>query len=185
MKRFLCVLILTMILTGCGEEKELERGIALRNRLLQSSGCSFDTKITADYGDKLYTFTVRCTGDNSGGVAFEIIEPESICGITGNIDADSGKFTFDKTVLTFPLLADGLITPAGGPWLFLHALRSGYINGCETQKDGMCLVVHDSYKQTPIEVNIVCDASDLPRYGEIFWDSRRIITLEITEFVFL
>ena len=106
MKKLSVLLIVLLFLGGCsGKQEELERAMTLRAKLLASE-CSFDAKITADYGDKLYVFAMTCQGDSRGNLTFTVTEPESIAGITGNISSGEGKLTFDDTVLQFPLLAD-------------------------------------------------------------------------------
>ena len=65
MKKAVGLLLLVFLLSGCsGASKEIERGMALRSRLLKASTCSFDTQITADYGDKTYQFSMACQGDD-------------------------------------------------------------------------------------------------------------------------
>ena len=67
MNRIATILALIIFLTGCGvNHAELDRAMELRAKLLAASGCSFDTLITADFGDKTYTFAVECQSDGQG-----------------------------------------------------------------------------------------------------------------------
>ena len=126
-KKLAVLLIVLLFLGGCsGKQEELERAMTLRAKLLASE-CSFDAKITADYGDKLYAFAMTCQGDSRGNLTFTVTEPESIAGITGIISQDGGRLTFDDTALYFDLLTDDQLSPVSAPWIFLKALRGGYI----------------------------------------------------------
>lgn len=157
----------------------------LRNAMLQSSGCTFDTVVTADYGDEVYSFTIHCQTDQTGALTFTVTEPESITGITGTVDEIGGKLTFDDRALAFPTLADGQITPVSAPWLLIHSMRSGYIKACEDKNDGTHIVIDDSYRQGTVQIELYCDSSNIPIRGEIIWDGRRIVTMDVTNFTFL
>ena len=70
--------LLLLFFTGCsGASREIERGMALRAKLLKASSCSFDTQITADYGDKTYQFSMACQGDAQGNLTFTVTAPAS------------------------------------------------------------------------------------------------------------
>ena len=67
--------ILVSLLLGCdGESRDLNRAMELRAELLAHS-CCFDTEVTADYGDKLHTFTLSCQGDTFGNLGFTVKKP--------------------------------------------------------------------------------------------------------------
>jgi len=183
MKRACAALLCLFILTGCSATpKEVERGMALRRELLSAQGCSFDAAITADYGDKLHTFTMSCRGDNQGNLTFAVTEPETIAGITGEISDEGGKLTFDDTALHFELMADEQVTPVSAPWILLKTLRSGYLtSACE--EDGLLrLTIDDSYEDDALRLDIWLNGEDKPLRAEILYDERRILSLEVTNF---
>ena len=181
----MCFVLLLLFLSGCGKNSGLDDGMRLRNKLLQSNGCSFDTNITADYGEKLYTFSLHCQTDASGRLTFSVTEPATIAGITGVVDETGGKLTFDEKALAFPTIADGLITPVGAPWLLVHGMTGGYLRACEKKEDGCHLVIDDSHRQSTVQIELYCDKSNKPVRGEIIWEGRRIITMDVTNFTFL
>ena len=182
MKRLLCVILIVVSLLGCSNNTGMDKALQLRSRLLQSTGCTFQVEITADYGQRQYVFSEKCESDENNSLNFQVLEPETICGITGVVDDSGGKLTFDNEVLAFPLLADGLLTPVSAPWILLHSLRSGYINACEDSSDKIRIIIHDTYQEIPLEVHAYCDSDCSPYFAEIFWDGRRIITLAIENF---
>lgn len=184
MKKVLAALFCVLILTGCtGKRGEIDRAMGLRAKLLGSLGYSFDVTVTADYGDKLHTFGMSCTGDNDGNIHFTVTEPETIAGITGSISAEGGKLTFDDTALSFELLADGQVTPVSGPWILMKTLLGGYLTDCAVEDELLHLDIDDSYEDDALHLDIWLDQNDLPVQAEINYDGRRIVTMEVANFV--
>ena len=170
MKRCLLLLLIMVMFSGCSKSEDgVSRAIALRNHLLQSTGCSFDAVITADYGEKIYTFSTKNTVNGNGDLRFEVINPDTIKGITGEISEDSGKLTFDDKVLLFELLADEQVTPVSAPWIFMKTLRSGYIHGCEITEDGLHIQFDDSYEDDTLQMEIWTNQDYIPILGEILF----------------
>ena len=97
---------------------------------LLAQAVSFDAEITADYGDKTYTFAMHCESDTKGDMTFTVTAPESIAGISGTISASGGKLTFSDTALAFDLMADDQLSPVSAPWILMKTLRSGYLTSC-------------------------------------------------------
>lgn len=182
MKKWAISLFLLLFLTGCSGSTELERGMALRSTLLQASG-SFDAKITADYGDKCHIFSVSCTFDNQGNIGFTVKDPEEISGITGNIHSDGGELTFDDTVLYFPLLSDGQLSPVSAPWIFLKALRSGYLTSAGMEDSFLRLSIDDRYEEDALHLDIWLDELDVPVRAEILYGNRRILSVDVSNFL--
>lgn len=182
MKKLSVLLIVLLFLGGCsGKQEELERAMTLRAKLLASE-CSFDAKITADYGDKLYVFVMACQGDSRGNLTFTVTEPESIAGITGVISQDGGKLTFDDMALAFPLMADDQLTPVSAPWIFLKTLRGGYLTSANTEEELLHLTIDDSYEEDALQLDIWIDGQNLPVQSDILYDGRRILTVQVSNF---
>lgn len=184
MKKVGVLVVLLLFLTGCSDvSSEIERGMALRAKLLQASSCTFDADITADYGDKIYTFSMSCQGDPKGNVTFAVTAPETISGITGTIDQEGGKLTFDDTALQFDLLTDDQVTPVSAPWILLKTLRSGYLTSACVEDDKLRLTIDDSYEDDALQLDIWLNGDDLPERAEILYDGRRILSLDVKNFV--
>lgn len=185
MKRVVCVFLMLLTLTGCsGETGEMNRCMALRERLLVN-GCSFTGKVTADFGDKVFSFSMQCTTDDRGTLRFTVITPEEISGIGGTIQAGKGKLAYEDTVLAFPILAEGELTPVSAPWLLISSLRGGYLASCGTDEDGLRVTVHDSYEEDALTLDVWLDEEAYPIYTEIFWHGRRVLSMEIKDFRFV
>ena len=185
MNRIISVLLVVILLCGCdSNENCMLRGMDLREKLLGQS-CSFVAQVTADYGDRTYTFRVGCTADSNGDVSFIVIAPESISGIGGTIKADSGFLTFEDAVLAFPLLADGEVSPVSAPWLIIKSLRSGYLSSAGLDGELLQLILNDSYESDALQVDVWLNEDDLPKQADILWQGRRVLSVEIEDFAFV
>ncbi len=183
MKRLAAIVLLMVLLCGCaGHDGQMDRVLALRARLLQSNGCSFDAVITADYGEQVHKFTLACVADEKGTVSFTVNAPENIAGITGRIDSDGGKLTFDDQLLAFPLLADGQLSPVSSPWVLIKTLRGGYINACGNDGDYLLATVDDSYADDALQLDIWINGENTPVRAEILWQGRRFLSMEVKNF---
>lgn len=186
MKKWALCLLLLAGLCGCSaESKELERGLALRTNLLKASGFSFDTEITADYGDKLHQFAMSCQSDHEGNVTFTVTAPETIAGITGRITEEGGLLTFEDVALHFELLTDEQLSPVSASWILVKTLRSGYLRSVGQEEAVLRLTMDDSYADDALMVDIWLDEQDLPQRAEILYDGRRILTLQVKNPVLL
>ena len=155
MKRILSVCLVLLFLSGCDNSDNMTEVLRFRESILQAEGCTFQVEIAADYGTDIYRFSVDCTADREGNIVFTVTAPESISGISGRIFASGGQLTFDDTVLGFPLLADGELSPVCAPWIFLNTLRSGYLTSCGAIIDGIRLTVNDSYEEDALQLDIL------------------------------
>lgn len=183
MKRFAAAVICVILLLGCGKiHNGMDGAISFRQRLVSSEQCRFDCMITADYGSQIYTFSMECSFDNSGTMTFCVQQPESIQGISGKIEAGNGLLTFDDQALSFPLLADGYLSPVSAPWFFVKALRGGYIHSCTLTEEGYQLTLNDSYEERPLQLTIWTDEDYSPNSCEFLWDGRRILSLVVRNF---
>lgn len=179
----MCVLLL--FLCGCSQSENcLNKGLELRSKLLQTA-CSFEARITADYGETVHQFTLQCTAHTDRSVSFTVIQPESISGITGTLSELAGELTFDGAALAFPLLADGELSPVSSPWIFINTLRSGYIRSGGMDGGEIRLTIDDSYEEDALQLDIWLDGQELPKYVQILWQGRSILSMDVCNFTFV
>lgn len=182
MKKIVCVLLMLMMLCGCAQQqKELDRGIALRSQWLTKT-ISFDAQITADYGNVSYTFSMACEADPSGNLSFTVTKPETLSGISGNLSENGGKLTFDGAALGFELMADDQITPVSAPWVLVKSLRSGYLSSVCNEGELLRLSIDDSYEEDALHLEIWLNRDDQVQNAEIYWQGRRLLTLSVSNF---
>lgn len=160
----------------------MDQAIALRQKLLGASQCSFGADITADYGDKLCTFSMDCTADTDGTLHFTVTEPETLAGISGEMRQGEGKLVFADTGLAFPLMADGTLSPVSGPWVFLNTLRSGYLRSAGADGDFLQLTIDDSFRDDALQLDIWVTEEGAPVRAEILLGGSRILSLTVRNF---
>ena len=67
------ILCVSVLLCGCkASNKTIDQAILFRNKILDSNGCNFRATINADYGDKIYIFSMECAADKEGNLSFSI-----------------------------------------------------------------------------------------------------------------
>lgn len=186
MKRILAAVFSLILLVGCaGKGNAVEPGLRLREKMRNSKGCAFEAIVTADYGDMTYTFHMECQSDTVGNLTFCVKEPSSIQGITGTVSKDGGNLTFDDQVLAFQTVADGQITPVTAPWLFIQTLRGGYLRACENKKNGVHLIIDDSYAEDALQLDAYLSSEDIPERGDFLWRGKRILSIDVINFTYL
>ena len=182
MKRAGMVLLLALALSGCAKENhQMNRALALRSRVLAASRICFQSAVTADYGDRIQSFSMDCAGSGQAELAFSMTAPEYIAGIAGTISHDRGSFRFaDKTVY-YGLLTDDQLSPVSAPWIFLKALAGGYIRCVGPEGELLRLTLEDTYRDSQLQVDIWLE-EETPVRGDILCDGKRILSLEVEDF---
>ena len=186
MKALGSLMVVMILLSGCTSGSEgLEGAMAFRDRLLDASGCRFVVNITADYGTEVDDFRMEVHSDADGNVAFEVIEPEPISGITGTVTRSGGALTFDDTILGFPMLAEGRLAPISAPWVLLKALRSGYISSVGKEGEQWRLTVLDSYEEDALVIDVWFENDWRPIHSEILFKGEKILTMALSDLRFV
>lgn len=186
MRKCAVCILLFLLLSGCSQQPdELETGMELRSKLLQASKCSFVADITADYGDKVHSFSMDCIVDSQGDLTFTVIKPDTISGISGTVNGKGGDFTFDEKVLHFELMAEDTLSPISAPWILMKTLRSGYIASACTENSMIRLSVDDSFDEDPLRLDIWLNAWNTPERADILHDGRRILSVSVADFEIL
>ena len=146
-------LMMTLLLSGCGGgegQQALNAALTIRSEFLALSAFSTQAELTADYGQRIYTYTLDISADTEETV-LTVREPELVSGITARIRDDSGFLEYDDLCLeTGPLTADGL-TPLSAIPAMLDAVRGAYILSCGFGDDGTLRVDYGDPDTVPGE----------------------------------
>ena len=121
-------LLLLCLLCGCtGADSNNDLTLELRSDFLSREGCSGVMELTADYGQRVYAYTVEFDGTVKDGMSLVITAPEEVAGITANIREGQTYLEYDGVRLeTGPVNEEGL-SPLDALPTFLTAMESGYI----------------------------------------------------------
>lgn len=188
-KLLLCVLMTTLLLTGCGKagvSEAEELALTIRGEYLAMDGCAARAAITADYGQRVYRYemAVAVSGEET---VLTLSAPETVAGLSARLDGEESLLEFDGvSVETGPLDGNGL-TPVSAVPALLEAAKSGYITACALEEDGTVLRVDcgdpAGSPGTGTETALWFDAAThaLTR-GEISSDGFRVILCEFSDF---
>ena len=180
------MLLLCLLLCGCTKtEGAMDKGLCLRSDVLSASGCRFDATVTADYGNQTYTFAMGCEFDAHGNLSFAVQSPQTIAGISGSIGAEGGALRFDDIALSFPLLADEQLSPVSAPWVFMKTLRSGFITSAGEDGGLVRLIIDKTYEEKTVTAHVWLGEKSVPVQADLYWEGRRILTVEVNNFQIL
>ncbi len=138
MKRFAPMMILLLTLAACGRGAASEDALALeaRTQYLEMSTCGGEVLLTADYGDRMYEYTVSFTWQQGGEMALEITAPQELQGVKARIAPGETYLEYDGASLeTGPLDTMGL-SPMAGAFETLKELQGGYIASACSERLG-------------------------------------------------
>ena len=186
MRRIFCFcLLLCLCLVGCGDgsaDRSMQQAVDFRTALMSAGGCVFQAEVSADFGEKLYEFTLQCDYTPDDTATLTVTAPEMIAGIEATVSADGAKVTFDGTELDFGRLANGRVAPMALPWLLGRAWSSEYISSAG--KDGETTVVTClmGYGDEEITVDTWLDKKSVPIRCDVSCDGMRCLAVTISDF---
>ena len=172
--------MLLCLLTACGgkETNALQAPLDFRAELLAKNGCSFTAQITADCGERVWQYAIRCKASPDGTAELEILAPDSIAGITAEITGADGKLRFDGAYVDFGLLADGELSPIAAPQTLFSCWTEQYI----ASSGGGCVSYELGSGAKRLEMICRFDEDNLPVRAEIYQQGTQLMALEISDF---
>ena len=183
MKKYAVWLLLLPLLMGCsGTSKDLDAGINLRSKILQAAQCILTLDITAEYNGRICGFTMDCTADRNGDLAFTVVEPDTISGISGKLTGEEGQICFDNMTLQFPLAAENLPSPICAPWILINSLRCGFLSSSCVEEGKTRLSIDSRFSGDSLKLDVWLDEANLPAHADILSDGCRILSMDVTKF---
>ena len=180
MKRLLPILLI--FLMGCsGPDPAMEAAMDLRSRCLSEITVTFSAEVRADYITRIEEFELECASEPDGTLSFRVLEPEDIADIQGTVRGSEGTVEFNETVLAFPLMADGRLSPLSGPWVVMKAIRSGCILAAGREGELIHVTIDDSYEENALTVDLWLE-DGRPEEAEIAWEGRRVLSMTFDDF---
>ncbi len=148
MRRVLCALMMTLILlTGCGRGGQEtgcsaeELALRIRADYLAMTACNASVDVTADYGQRVYEYSMDLAWEKNGETRLTITAPENIAGITARIQDGKSFLEYDTVSLETGALSGTGLSPIEVVPAALNYIMSGYIGECdfETEDDRVLL----------------------------------------------
>lgn len=184
-KTGICIALCLSLLCACsGGQKEdaLQTAMDFRAALLNAASYSFKAEVTADYGERVYEFSMDCVC--SGGTTnITVTKPDTISGITAQVTNASGEVTFDGTALDFGTLADGNIVPLAVPAVAADSWTSAYIASAGKEKDALRVHYERGYDDAQLLVDTWFSLkNNLPIYAEVCYNDSCILQMRLSDF---
>ena len=179
----------TLLLTGCTGGGSSTKGKleAAQSVYRTMSGCTAQAEITADYGQRVYGYTVDLTVKGGSGV-MTVKEPENLAGTVLTWSDGETQLAFDGTELDTGTLSDSGLSPADAMPTILTACQGGEIVDCcmEEQEGGQ--VLHgtldlDGDQGGQIQCWFQPDSYGLLR-AELSQDGVTVVTMQFSDFSF-
>ena len=193
-KALSCVLMMTLLLTGCGaggsgEESPENLASRIRMEYLALSGWSAQLQVTADYGERVYEFGLDAVWRKDGETVLTITSPELVAGITARVRDGEGYLEYDGASLsTGPLTGEGMSPLEVIPFV-MEELTGGYMARASYVEEGerrlLTVLCRDPEGEegTGAECTLWFDpeSHDLLR-AELSWDGVTVLRAEVNAF---
>lgn len=181
-RKCLALLLLLFCLTGCDSEESVENNaLKFRTKMMQVQQCRITANITADYGNKVYKFSVDSEITPEGTV-LKILAPEEIAGISAVISDDGTRLEYEGISLEFGEMANGNIMPVASAQMLYECWTSAYISAVGKDGDLERVTYLRGYEDNQLTVDTWFDSQGIPVYGEVLYNNRRCLSVEIETF---
>ena len=192
MKR-LCAPMMTLCLLlaacggGSGGRGDEELALDIRAEYLGMAACAATAEITADYGQRVYGYTVDLTVKGGSGV-MTVKEPENLAGTVLTWSDGETRLAFDGAELDTGALSDSGLSPADAMPTILTACQGGEIVDCCMEEQAGAQVLHgtldlDGDQGGQIQCWFQPDSYGLLR-AELSQDGVTVVTMQFSDFSF-
>lgn len=197
-KIWLCVLLTALLLCGCtaGGDTQTETKTTpdtlfqeIRTEYQALSGVNGTAQVTADYGQRIYDFTLDFTWQREGETVLTVTSPAELSGLTAVVGPEESYLEFQGMSLgTGDLTGEGL-TPLEYLPMMMEEITGGYVAECffetvgETQTLRILCRDPEVKAGEGLEINLWFNCSDhtLLR-AELSQDGYLVLQSEFTSF---
>ena len=138
------MMILCLLLASCGQDgqgggsKAEQLALEIRTEYIVMTACTASMDVTADYGERVYQYTMDLTYTKEGDTLLTVTAPESVAGVSARLTAGQTALVYEGVRLeTGPLSADGM-SPVDAVPALLSAAREGFLAECVLEdRDGV------------------------------------------------
>lgn len=194
-RRWVCapMIILCLLLSACGGNgdrvKTDELALEIRAEYLAMNSCSARLDVTADYGQRVYEYTLDFSCDKEGETVISVVSPEAAAGVTARITGDSTLLEYDGVSLETGPLDDSGLSPISAAPALLRCAAEGFIaeSGMETVGEQECLKITcrdpEGQPGKGTEISLWFDTqTHAMMQGEILTDGERVISCVLSDF---
>ena len=116
-----------LLLTGCGDPSPMEEARRLRRTLEEATQLDLEADVTADYGERVYSFRLVMETE-SDGWRVRILEPENLSGVSAVCKNGSLQLEFEDLILDVGDLSPAGLCPMNALPAVAEAWRSGHLS---------------------------------------------------------
>ncbi len=179
--RKLIVPLLLLFLCGCSSGTLTRETDRLRQRFLDAEELQLDARLTADYGDRDYSFLLRLQKTDFGWEIL-VLEPENLSGLTARCQDGSIELQFEDLILDTGDLNSRGLSPMNALPMIADAWKNGHLE--EVIRTGDDLFSIQYIVDDGISVLTVFDPeSSLPLRAELSVDGATVIFCEFQDVI--
>lgn len=135
MRRRLCALMMTLVLPlaacGGGGGNEAETlALKIRSQYLEMTACAGQLELTADYGQRVYTYGVDLAWEKEGETTLTLTAPENVAGTVARIANGETALEYDGVMVETGALDGAGLTPVDAVPALLTCAREGFLAEC-------------------------------------------------------
>mgnify|MGYP006903491892 CR=1 FL=1 len=176
MKRtILFALMIPLLLTGCGARRDAENWKSFAEAVETAERIAFHAEITAHWEDSSASFGADVAREG-GETCITLTAPETVSGITVRAKGGETAVEFDGVILSLDAGRSETLSPCGAPQRMLTALTQGAMEYSAASSASFAGPDGES-------ITLWRDETGALTGAELARDGRKILTLEITEWV--
>ena len=174
------MMLLLCLLCACagGAKDPLQTPMDHRAALLSRGGCAFELEARAEAGGQLWALRLACVLDADGGGTVTVLAPESIAGISAQLEPESDSLSYDGLTLALGTLPGTELAPAAAPGRLVRAWARDWIASAGEEEAGLLAC----YGEGPLTVRTWFDGSGVPIRAELAADGQMRFSAEIENF---
>ena len=135
--------IFLLLLGGCGGRSHSEKAafLKLRSMWLEKGSVTLRSEVRADYGERVYDFTLRYEGGGESGV-LSVEKPLELEGVEAELSEKGVTLRYDGVLLDTGAIL-GNLSPLEAFPLLVRTWQKGFVTDCwrETWNGESCLAV--------------------------------------------
>lgn len=132
MRKEPCALMMTLVLLlsacggkGSGQADELVQDV--RSAYLAMEGCTAHMELTADYGQRIFTYGMELSWQREGETVLTLTSPENVAGTSAVIRAGETALEYEGVMVETGPLDDAGLSPIDAVPALLGYAREGFI----------------------------------------------------------
>ena len=156
----------------------------IRSEFAEAQQVEMTLKLTADYGTRVYEYTVSYTGSGDIGT-LEILQPESIAGLRAELREGSAYLVYDGTEFeTGAILPDG-VSPVDALPMLITQWQTGYVTDAVSESyKGLDTVALTTAVSDAVSLRTWFDGETLlPVHAEISYNNSVVLFCDFEDVV--